>query len=53
MADNPAHSVVAALDPVAALTLTGNEAVQPIAHEVRGRLQRVLAYISDAGLQSP
>jgi uncharacterized protein (DUF302 family) len=49
-ADDPSRSVVAALDPVAALSLTGNEAVQPIADEVRGRLQRVLASISNGGL---
>jgi uncharacterized protein (DUF302 family) len=49
-ADDPSRSVVAALDPVAALSLTGIEAVQPIAEEVRGRLQRVLATIADAGL---
>ena len=49
-ADDPGHSVIAALDPVAALSLTGNEAVQPIADEVRGRLQRVLVSISNGGL---
>jgi uncharacterized protein (DUF302 family) len=49
-ADDPSRSVVAALDPVAALSLTGIEAVRPIAEEVRGRLQRVLATIADAGL---
>ena len=48
-ADDPGHSVIAALDPVAALSLTGNEAVQPVAQEVRGRLQQVLGRISDAG----
>jgi uncharacterized protein (DUF302 family) len=48
-ADDPSRSVVAALDPVAALSLTGNEAVQPVAQEVRGRLQQVLGRISDAG----
>jgi uncharacterized protein (DUF302 family) len=48
-AEDPNCSVVAALDPVAALSLTGNEAVQPLAEEVRVRLQRVLANISNAG----
>ncbi len=43
--DDPARTVVAALDPVEALSLSGNEAVQPIAEEVRGRLQRVLANV--------
>jgi uncharacterized protein (DUF302 family) len=41
--DDPARTAVAALDPVEALSLSGNEAVQPIAEEVRGRLNRVLA----------
>ncbi|HET9463983.1 MAG TPA: DUF302 domain-containing protein [Gemmatimonadales bacterium] len=41
-ADDPARTVVAALDPVEALSLSGNEAIQPIAEDVRGRLQRVV-----------
>lgn len=44
-ADDPARSVVAALDPVAALSVSGNEAIQPIAEEVRDRLQRVVASV--------
>lgn len=48
-ADDPSRSVVAALDPVAALRLTGNETVQPIAEEVRDRLMRVLENISNGG----
>ncbi|HEX7336329.1 MAG TPA: DUF302 domain-containing protein [Gemmatimonadales bacterium] len=47
-ADQPGSSVVAALDPVAALSLTGNDAVQPVASEVRVRLQRVLEKLSNA-----
>jgi hypothetical protein len=46
-AENPAETVVAALDPVEALSLSGNEAVQPIAREVRERLQRVLKQIAE------
>ncbi|MGZ8398778.1 MAG: DUF302 domain-containing protein [Gemmatimonadales bacterium] len=42
-ADDPARTVVAALDPVEALSLSGNPAVQPIAEEVQRRLQRVVA----------
>jgi uncharacterized protein (DUF302 family) len=42
-ADQPGHTIVAALDPVEALSLSGNAAVQPIATEVRARLQRALA----------
>jgi uncharacterized protein (DUF302 family) len=41
--ERPGTSVVGAMDPVAALALTGNEAVQPIAVDVRARLERVLA----------
>ena len=43
--DDPARTVVAALDPVEALSLSGNDEVQPIAEEVRGRLQRVVASV--------
>lgn len=41
-ADAPGRSVVAALDPVEALQLSGNDAVRPLAVEVRARLERVL-----------
>ena len=41
-ADEPGHSVVAAMDPVEALALTGNDAIRPIAEDVKGRLRRVL-----------
>ena len=44
-ADDPARTVVAALDPVEALSLSGNEAIQPIAEDVRGRLQRVVGSV--------
>lgn len=40
--DEPGHTTVAAMDPVEALGLTGNEAIRPIAEDVRARLQRVL-----------
>ena len=43
--DDPARTVVAALDPVEALSLSGNEAVGPIAEEVRSRLRRVVASV--------
>jgi len=46
-AGDPAETVVAALDPVEALSLSGNEAVQPIAREVRERLQRVLKQVAE------
>jgi uncharacterized protein (DUF302 family) len=48
-AEDPNYSVVAALDPVAALSLTGNETVEPLADEVQVRLRRALANISNAG----
>ena len=40
--DDPRRSVVAALDPVAALSLTGNEAIRPLADEVKRSLRSVL-----------
>jgi uncharacterized protein (DUF302 family) len=40
--DVPGHSVVAAMDPVAALKLTNNDEITPIAEEVRNRLVRAL-----------
>jgi uncharacterized protein (DUF302 family) len=44
-ADQPGQSVVAAMDPIAALALTGNEQVRGVAAEVRTRLERVLAAV--------
>ena len=44
--ENPADTVVAALDPVEALSLSGDEAVQPIARDVRERLERVLEKVA-------
>ncbi len=41
-ADEPGKTVVAAMDPVEALALTGNEDVRPIADEVKERLTRAL-----------
>ena len=46
--DDPQRSVVAAMDPVEALQLTGNDAVRPLAEEVRARLERVLRAVSEA-----
>lgn len=42
-ADEPGRSVVAAMDPVEALALTQRTDIVPLAQEVRGRLERVLA----------
>ena len=46
--DLPGHSVVAAMDPVPALALTGNEQIRPVAEEVRTRLERVLEAVASA-----
>lgn len=46
--DRPGESVVAAMDPVQALALTGNDDIRPIAEDVRKRLTRVLQ-----GLETP
>lgn len=40
--DKPGQSVVAALNPEEALQLAGNDAVRPLAAEVKARLTRVL-----------
>ncbi len=44
-ADEPGHSVVAAMDPVAALALAQRDDIAPLAREVRGRLERALARV--------
>lgn len=41
-ADIPGRSVVAALDPVEQLKLAGNAALEPLAADVRQRLERAL-----------
>jgi uncharacterized protein (DUF302 family) len=43
--DDPARTVVAALDPIEALQISSNPAVLPIAEEVRSRLERVVASV--------
>lgn len=40
--DTTGECAVAAMDPVEALQLTGNEQVRAVAEDVRGRLRRVL-----------
>ena len=42
-ADEPGRSIVAAMDPVEALALSGNDDIRPLATEVRSRLERVLS----------
>lgn len=40
--DEPGRSVIAVIDPVEALTLTGNDEIRPLAEDVKARLTRVL-----------
>lgn len=42
------ESVVAVMDPIAALALANNDAIRPIAEEVKSRLERVLAAVRSA-----
>lgn len=44
--DEPGHCVVAAMDPVEALALTGRDDIRPLAEEVKGRLEKVLERLS-------
>jgi uncharacterized protein (DUF302 family) len=41
-ADDERRSVVSIMDPEAALSLAGNQAIAPVAADVKSRLQRVL-----------
>jgi uncharacterized protein (DUF302 family) len=45
--DEPGRSVVAAMDPEAALELTGNPEVREVAKEVKARLERVLSRVAE------
>lgn len=45
-ADDASSSVVAALDPVRQLQLTGNADLEPVAEDVRGRMERVLERVA-------
>ena len=47
--DVPGRSVVAAMDPVEALQLTGNDAIAPVAEDVKARLTRVLESLEAKG----
>lgn len=49
--DVPGRSVVAAMDPVEALQLTGNDAIAPVAEDVKARLTRVLESLDAKGAQ--
>ena len=41
--DDPDRSLVSAIDPVSQLAVTGDDRIEPVAREVRARLERVLA----------
>ena len=43
--DSPHTSIVSAMDPIAALALTENDDIEPIAREVKARLERALAAV--------
>jgi uncharacterized protein (DUF302 family) len=43
----PGTTIVQALDPVVQLGVTGNDALQPLAREVRARLERAVARVGD------
>jgi len=46
-ADEPGKSVVAAIDPEAAMELTDNPEVREVAKEVKARLERVLSRVAE------
>lgn len=47
--DQAEQSVVSIMDPQAAMALTGNDAVAPLATAVRDRLEQVIAGLENAG----
>jgi uncharacterized protein (DUF302 family) len=49
--DDPARSVVVAMDPQAALALTGNQDVEPVAAEAGERLERVMSALGRVGTE--
>ena len=51
--DEPGRSVVAVMDPEEALQLAGNEAIRPLASEVKARLTRVLQSLDREGAVAP
>lgn len=46
-ADRSGESVVAAIDPEVSLSRVGNEALRPVAADVKARLRRVLDAVAD------
>ena len=47
-ADTPGHCVIAAIDPVVALGVTGKADLLPLAEEVKSRLSRALAAVESS-----
>ena len=47
--DTPDHSVIAAIDPVVQLGVTGNDEMRPLAEEVKVRLIRALDVVESLG----
>ena len=46
--DIPRRSVIAAMDPVVALEVTGNASIRPLAEDVKSRLIRALAAVESS-----
>ena len=46
--DIPGRSVIAAMDPVVALEVTGNASIRPLAEDVKSRLTRALAAVESS-----
>jgi uncharacterized protein (DUF302 family) len=46
-ADVPGETVIAAIDPVAALSLTGKSSLRPLAEDVKARLTRALEAVAN------
>ncbi len=51
--DHPNTTVVAAIDPVVQLGIAGNEQLEPLAKDVRARLERVLTSVVTAPKPTP
>jgi len=43
---DPGTTIVAAIDPITQLEITGNEAIGPVAKDVRARLEKVLERVA-------
>jgi uncharacterized protein (DUF302 family) len=51
--DEPGRSVVAAMDPVEALGITGNDALSPVAEDVKARVSRALDAVERSSTAAP